>query len=87
MAAEIMALAGVDAIVIDHEHGPADLMSAIGIMQAVSTTDATTITRVPSHDFIYVKRALDTGIEGIMFPSVNTAEQARAVVAACRYPP
>jgi len=87
MAAEIMALAGVDAIVIDHEHGPADLMSAITIMQAASAAEATTIMRVPSHDSIYVKRALDAGIEGIMFPSVNTADQARAVVAACRYPP
>ncbi|MBH63602.1 MAG: hypothetical protein CL569_14370 [Alphaproteobacteria bacterium] len=87
MAAEIMALAGVDAIVIDHEHGPADLMSAIGIMQAVSGTDATTIMRVPSHDPVYVKRALDAGIEGIMFPSVNTVDQARAAVSACRYPP
>ena len=87
MAAEIMALSGVDAVVIDHEHGPSDLMSAIGIMQAVSATDATTIMRVPSHDSIYVKRALDAGIEGIMFPSINTADQARAVVAACRYPP
>ena len=87
MAAEIMALSGVDAVVIDHEHGPADLMSAIGIMQAVSATDATTIMRVPSHDSIYVKRALDAGIDGIMFPSVNTADQTRAVVAACRYPP
>lgn len=87
MAAEIMGHAGVDAIVIDHEHGPADLMSAIAIMQAISATPATTVMRVPSHDPVYVKRALDAGIEGIMFPSVNTAEQARAVVAACRYPP
>lgn len=87
MVAEIMALAGVDAIVIDHEHGPADLMSAIAIMQAVSATHATTIMRVPSHDSVYVKCALDAGIGGIMFPSVNTPEQARAAVAACRYPP
>ena len=86
MAAEIMALAGIDAVVIDHEHGPADLMSAIAIMQAVSTSQATTIMRVPSHDSVYVKRALDAGIEGIMFPSVNTPEQAQAVVAACRHP-
>lgn len=87
MAAEIMALAKIDAIVIDHEHGSGDLMSAIEIMQAVSATKTTTLMRVPDHDPIYVKRALDAGIEGIMFPSVNTAEQARAVVAACRYPP
>ena len=78
---------GIDAVVIDHEHGPADLMSAIGIMQAVSATDATTIMRVSSHDSVHVKRSLDAGIDGIMFPSVNTADQVRTVVATCRYPP
>ncbi len=87
MAAEIMALAGVDAIVVDHEHGPADLMSAVAIMQAVSGRGTPTIMRMPGHDPVYVKRALDAGVDGIMFPSVNTAEQARAAVAACRYPP
>jgi 2-keto-3-deoxy-L-rhamnonate aldolase RhmA len=85
--AEIMALCGVDGIIIDHEHGPADLMSAIAIIHAVSATDATTVMRVPSHDPVYVKRALDAGIEGIMFPSVNSVEQARAAVAACHFPP
>src|SRR5205814_1702091 len=42
---------------------------------------------VPSNDPNYLKRVLDAGVEGVMVPNVETAEDARAVVAACRYPP
>ena len=43
--------------------------------------------RVPSHDPVYIKRALDAGVDGIVVPTVETAEEARAVVAATRYRP
>jgi len=39
------------------------------------------------NDFVRVKQALDVGAEGIVFPWVNTAEQAQAAVASTRYPP
>lgn len=87
IAAEIMALAGYDFMIIDHEHGPADFMSALGALQAMSATDCTALMRVPSNDPVYIKRALDIGMQGIMVPMVETAEEARAAVAACRYPP
>lgn len=87
IAAEIMALAGFDAVIIDHEHGSGDFLNAISLLQAVSATPATAIMRVPWNDPVYIKRALDIGVEGIMVPSVNSLEEARAAVAACRYPP
>lgn len=87
IAAEIVAQAGYDALVIDNEHGAGDLLSAIALMQAASATPATSIIRVPWNDAVYIKRALDTGAEGIMVPYVETAADARAAVAACRYPP
>jgi len=87
VAAEILALAGFDALVIDHEHGPGSINSAISLMQAMNGTSCSPIVRVPWNDRIYLKRILDAGAEGIMVPSVDTAEQARAVVDACRYPP
>ena len=43
--------------------------------------------RVPWNDQVYIKRVLDAGADTIMVPMVETAEQARAVVSACRYPP
>ncbi len=87
IATEIIALAGYDALVIDHEHGPGDFLNAISLMQAASRSGASIILRVPWNDMVYVKRALDSGADGIMFPSIQNADEARAAVAACRYPP
>jgi len=87
IAAEVLALAGYDAMIIDHEHGAGDLVGAVQIMQAMSATPSAPILRVPWNDPVALKRALDTGPEAVMIPSVNSAEQARAAVAACRYPP
>ncbi|MFQ5786262.1 MAG: HpcH/HpaI aldolase/citrate lyase family protein [Alphaproteobacteria bacterium] len=87
IAAEIVALAGYDFVLIDHEHGPGNLLNGISLMQAVSGTGAATMMRVPWNDPVYLKRALDTGIEGVMIPAIDDAEAARRAVAACRYPP
>ena len=87
IAAEVVALAGYDFVIIDNEHGPASLSESTQIMQAVSTTPAATLMRVPWNDPVYIKRALDTGIEGVMIPAVEDAAAAASAVAACRYPP
>jgi 2-keto-3-deoxy-L-rhamnonate aldolase RhmA len=87
VAAEVLALAGYDAMIIDHEHGSGDLVGAIQIMQGMSATPASPILRVPWNDPVALKRALDTGPEGVMIPSINSADQATVAVAASRYPP
>jgi len=87
VAAEVLALAGYDFVIIDNEHGPTSLSESTLIMMAVSTTPAATMMRVPWNDPVYIKRALDTGIEGLMIPAVEDAAAARAAVSACRYPP
>lgn len=88
VVAEIIGVSGFDCVMIDHEHGPGSLESAIGLLQAVCAAgDTTCLMRVPSNDPVYIKRALDIGVEGVMVPMVDTPEQARAAVAACRYPP
>lgn len=87
VAAEIVGLAGYDCVMIDHEHGPGAVFDAVGLMQALSATPTTALMRVPWNDPVYVKRALDIGIEGLMFPSIGSAAEAAAAVAACRYPP
>ena len=87
IAAEVVALAGYDFVIIDNEHGPTSLYESTLIMQAVSTTPTATMMRVPWNEPVYIKRALDTGIEGVMIPAVEDADAARRAVAACRYPP
>lgn len=86
--AEIIAATGFDALMIDHEHGSGSLEMAIHQYRAArSVSDAPILMRVPWNDTVLIKRALDTGMDGIMVPSVSTSDEARAVVAACRYPP
>lgn len=87
IAAEIIALVGYDSTVIDLEHGPMDYLAATKLMQAMGSSAISPIIRVPWNDAVEIKRALDTGTEGIMIPSVDTPEAARLAVAACHYPP
>jgi 4-hydroxy-2-oxoheptanedioate aldolase len=85
--AEIASLSGYDFLILDNEHGPASLEQTVHSMRAAQAGRATVMVRVPGQDPDYLKRALDAGAEAVMVPMVETAEQARAVVAACQYPP
>ena len=85
--AEVMALSGLDFVLMDHEHGQATLPDAIAQLRAMKGTKCAGLMRVPWNDMVFIKRVLDAGIHGVMVPQVNTADEARAAVAACRYPP
>lgn len=84
---EILAIAGFDYIVIDQEHGLGDASSLAQQLQAISATPTTAVVRVPWNDHVYLKRVLDNGAEAVLIPSIDTAEEAGAAVAACLYPP
>ena len=87
IAAEVVAQAGYDCVMIDLEHGPGSLMDAVALMRAVQGRGCAPLLRVPSNDPVAIKRVLDTGVSGLMVPAVDTAGEAEAVVTACRYPP
>jgi 4-hydroxy-2-oxoheptanedioate aldolase len=87
VAAELIGLAGYDCAVIDHEHGFGGLAETVGCLQALSAAGSAAVVRVPWNDPVPIKRVLDLGVDGVMIPSVSTATEARAAVAACRYPP
>ena len=87
LAAEIVALVGYDCVVVDMEHGAGGYLDAVPLLQAIKGTGCVPLARVPSNDPVAIKRTLDLGVEGIIVPAVNSAEEARAAVAACRYPP
>ncbi len=87
LVAEIIAGAGYDCVMIDLEHGPGSVTDAIALMQAVKGYDCPAFARVPENNPVWLKRILDAGVDGVMIPSVNSAEEASAAVAACRYAP
>ncbi len=87
IAAEIVAGAGFDWIVIDGEHAPNDIPSLLAQLQAMRGGTAEPVYRVPWNDAVTIKRALDVGARSLLVPFVQNAEEARAAVAATRYPP
>jgi 4-hydroxy-2-oxoheptanedioate aldolase len=85
--AEMAAIAGLDFFIIDQEHGPGGLQTAIDMMRAGACTDTSAVIRVPPQDLVYVRRLVEAGMEAILVPMVETADQARGIVNACRFPP
>jgi 2-keto-3-deoxy-L-rhamnonate aldolase RhmA len=85
-AAEALALAGYDLLFLDLEHSTIDIAAAQTILQAVGSK-AFCVLRLGSHNPEHITKALDTGCDGIVIPFINTAGEARAAVAAARYPP
>jgi len=85
--AELMAAAGYDWALIDLEHGGGDERDALAQMQALAIRRCITFVRVESTARQRVHRVLDFGAHGIMFPHIDTGEEAEAAVAAMRYPP
>jgi len=98
--AELLSFVGYDHIVVDMEHSPLDVSSVVSMLRAIDAaagaavrtrTRATMpIVRVPTHDdAATTKRILDVlrPPAGIMFPMVETAEQAEAAILSSIYPP
>jgi 4-hydroxy-2-oxoheptanedioate aldolase len=85
--AELMAHAGYDFLVLDQEHGPGSLETAVDVMRAAAAADCPLVVRVPWNDPVYLKRILDAGASAVMIPMLEDAAAATAAVAACRYPP
>lgn len=87
VAAELCACAGFDWLLIDAEHAPNDLRSTLSQLQAIEGTGAHAIARLTEGDPARIKRYLDAGVQTLLIPMVDTAEQAEEIVASVRYPP
>lgn len=85
--AEICAGAGFDWLLLDAEHGPNDLPLILSQLQAIGLNGPEAAVRLPLGDTVLVKQYLDIGVRTLLIPMIETAEQARAMVRATRYPP
>jgi len=84
---EMIAIAGMDFVLIDCEHGPADVIALRQHMAVAAVHEVPVIVRVGENDPGQVLRVLDQGAEGILAPHLDTGAQADALVAATMYPP
>lgn len=86
-AAEVLSHSGYDTVTIDLQHGMFGLDGAVRLLQAVSAGPAVPMVRASGLHEAEIGKLLDAGAYGLICPSIDTAEQCAALVAACRYPP
>jgi 4-hydroxy-2-oxoheptanedioate aldolase len=87
IAAEIIGDSGYDWILLDTEHSPNEIPDLVGQLQGMQASPTTPIIRPAWNDAVLIKRCLDIGAQSLLLPYVQNAEEARAAVAATRYPP
>ena len=87
VAAELLSDIGFDWLWFDLEHTSMSLETLQTMLQATNGSGVTTLVRVPGFDELIVKRVLDLGPDGIIFPLVSTKEEAETAVKFCKYPP
>jgi 4-hydroxy-2-oxoheptanedioate aldolase len=85
--AELAANAGFDWLLIDGEHAPNDLRGMLGQLQAVAPYPSHPVIRPVIGDTALIKQVLDIGVQTLLVPMVESAEQARELVRAIHYPP
>src|SRR5947199_3019145 len=86
-ATRVLARLGFDWLTLDLEHQAIDMSQAATIFAAIADAGCVPLARVPEGSHVCIKRALDAGAWGIVAPMVDTVEQARAIIAAAKYPP
>ncbi|WP_434706299.1 4-hydroxy-2-oxoheptanedioate aldolase [Pseudomonas sp. Z1-12] len=85
--AELAANAGFDWLLIDGEHAPNDLRTLLGQLQAVAPYPSQPVIRPVVGDTALIKQVLDIGVQTLLVPMVESADQARELVRAIHYPP
>jgi 4-hydroxy-2-oxoheptanedioate aldolase len=86
-AAEMCAHSALDYVYLDQQHGLISLDTLVSQLRALAGSPVTPLVRVLRNDPGLIGQALDVGAAGVIVPMVNSAEEARAAVLACRYPP
>ncbi|SEP96758.1 HpcH/HpaI aldolase family protein [Microlunatus flavus] len=84
---EMVAVAGFDFVLLDGEHGPADVVELRRHIAFAAVHGVPVLVRVGSAEPALVLRALDAGAQGVVAPHVDTPEQAAALVDSAHYPP
>ena len=85
--ARIIAEAGADFLIYDMEHTGWSVETIRTLLATSRAARLVPLVRVPTTEYDFIARVLDAGALGIMVPMVESAEQARTIAAAAKYPP
>ena len=84
---EMIGAAGFDWVLLDCEHGTLTLESVELMAMAAEACGITAIARPMTKSPEHILQVLDRGVMGVQVPHVNTAAEAREVLAAVKYHP
>ncbi len=84
---EVAASSGADWLGFDLQHGDLEVADVPELLRVAECVGLPVLTRMPSQDPALIGRVLDAGVSGVIVPMVNSAEEAAALVSACRTPP
>lgn len=84
---EILAMCGIELIIIDCEHYPFNEETLIDLVRAADLHQIACVVRVPNAEPARISRIMDYGVDGILVPSVDTAEEAMQLVNAVKFSP
>jgi 4-hydroxy-2-oxoheptanedioate aldolase len=87
VSVEVLANSGFDWLLLDTEHSANELPMVHSQLQAMAAGRAHPIVRPPWNDMVAIKRYLDIGVQTLLIPYVQNADEARSAVASTRYPP
>jgi len=87
VSAEIVGQAGFDWLLLDLEHGAGDVAIMYQQLQVLSGSSSTPIVRIDNLSRPKVQRILDAGATGIMFPQIQTSQEADDAIRMMYYPP
>lgn len=84
---ELLANTGFDWLLLDGEHAPNDPLTVLPQLQAVAPYAVHPVVRPVQGDVALIKRYLDIGVQSLLIPMIDTADEAELMVSATRYPP
>ncbi len=87
IATEAMVQGGWDSLTVDLQHGLVHYDTAVGMLQAISTSAITPLARVPWNEPGIIMKMLDAGCFGVICPMIDDRAECERFVRACRYPP
>lgn len=87
ITADILSQCGFDFIWIDTEHSCMDYRELLSCISIIRARGIPVVVRVHKNDHAHTKRVLEMGVDGIIFPYVESIDEAKEVIASCLYPP
>jgi 2-keto-3-deoxy-L-rhamnonate aldolase RhmA len=84
---EMMARLGFDFLVLDTQHSELTMAHFPGLLGAFGATPTLAVVRAAKNDYHMINWLFDQGVDGVMVPMIETADDARRAVEAAKYPP